>query len=71
MLTYHTFIVRCWQENESSKMSWRFILERPENSQRKGFTATEPLLNAMRGELEQLTDGQLMEKKEEHMKQLA
>lgn len=69
MLTYHTFIVRCWQEDDlADNASWRFVLENPAHNQKQGFVRKESLVNAMRDELEHLTSERATEMEEDSMK---
>ncbi len=45
---YSVFVLRMWQEKEADQdegFAWRFSLEDPYTSERKGFTSVEALLD--------------------------
>ena len=45
---YRAYLVRCWQEREAT--GWRFSLEEVgPDSQRRGFTELDELVNFLRG----------------------
>lgn len=48
---YHTYLLRCWQENskqaDKSIKIWRFSLEDSDTGQRRGFASLEALLASL------------------------
>ena len=56
MSRYQSFVVRCWQEHSlhagRETSAWRFSLENPRTSRRRGFATLEALLVALQAELE-------------------
>ncbi len=47
-MNYSVFVLRMWQEKEAGQdqgVAWRFSLEDPNTSERKGFTSMEALLD--------------------------
>ncbi len=43
---YHVFLLRCWCESDANSVThtWRFSLERVQDSQRNGFADLQALL---------------------------
>jgi hypothetical protein len=54
-LRYRSYVVRCWQESTvhagRETAVWRFSLQDPRNSQRRGFATLEALLGTLQAEL--------------------
>jgi hypothetical protein len=51
---YRAYLLRCWQERSQDPDQttvWRFSLEDPHTSQRRGFASFEALIAALRTEL--------------------
>lgn len=54
-LRYRAYVVRCWQELSvhagRETAVWRFSLQDPRTSQRRGFATLEALLGSLQAEL--------------------
>jgi hypothetical protein len=54
-LRYRSYVVRCWQESSvhagRETAVWRFSLQDPRTSQRRGFATLEALMGMLQAEL--------------------
>jgi hypothetical protein len=62
---YHAYLLRCWAEHDTHSDTvwvWRFSLEDPHTSERRGFATLELLLHFLR-QATQLEKEEIMERK--------
>ena len=62
--SYHSYVLRLWQEEAGGKSSWRFVLLNPISGEQWGFASLERLVAFLKGQMDESSPPGSVDRKE-------